>query len=130
MTDHPNLEIARAGYAAFASGELATVMDLFSDDIVWHIGGNNILAGVYEGKEAVLGYLGRLMQETGGSFKNDIHDLLANDEHCVALVSSSSTRGGKSFEGNAVHVLHMRDGKVTEYWSLHEDQSLVDEFWA
>ena len=130
MTDHPNLERARAGYEAFASGDLATVMDLFSDDIVWHSGGNNILAGVYEGKEAVLGYFGRLMQETGGSFKNDIHDLLANDEHGVALVTSSATRGGKSYEENSVHVFHMRDGKVTEYWSFAEDQSLVDEFWA
>lgn len=130
MTDHPNLERARAGYEAFASGDLATVMDLFSDDIVWHSGGNNILAGVYEGKEAVLGYFGRLMQETGGSFKNDIHDLLANDEHGVALVTSSATRGGKSYEENSVHVFHMRDGKMTEYWSFAEDQSLVDEFWA
>ena len=112
------------------AGDLATVMDLFSDDIVWHSGGNNILAGVYEGKEAVLGYFGRLMQETGGSFKNDIHDLLANDEHGVALVTSSATRGGKSYEENSVHVFHMRDGKVTEYWSFAEDQSLVDEFWA
>ncbi len=58
MTDHPNLEIARAGYEAFASGDLAAVSDLLSDDIVWHSGGNNILTGDYEGKEAVLGFFG------------------------------------------------------------------------
>ncbi|MDH3471074.1 MAG: nuclear transport factor 2 family protein [Acidimicrobiia bacterium] len=130
MTDHANLEISRGGYEAFASGDLATVGDLFSDDIVWHSGGNNILTGDYEGKEAVLGFFGRLMQETEGSFKNDIHDMLANDEHGVALVTASATRGGKSFEGRVVHVFHMSDEKMTEFWSFPEDQSLFDEFWA
>ncbi len=130
MTDHPNLERARAGYAAFASGDMTTVSDLLSDDIVWHSGGNNILTGDYVGKEAVLGFFGRLMQESGGSFKNDIHDMLANDDHGVALVAQSATRGGVSFEGNAVHIFHMRDGKMTEFWSFPEDQSKLDELWA
>lgn len=130
MTDHPNLERSRAGYAAFASGDMATLNDLLSEDIVWHSGGNNILTGDYEGKEAVLGFFGRLMQESGGSFKNDIHDILANDEHGVALVTSSATRGGVSFEGNAVHIFHMRDGKMTEFWSFAEDQAKLDELWS
>ena len=130
MTDHPNLERSRAGYAAFASGDMATLSGFLSDDIVWHSGGDNILTGDYEGKEAVLGFFGRLMQESGGSFKNDIHDMLANDEHGVALVTSSATRGGVSLEGNAVHIFHMRDGKMTEFWSFAEDQGKFDELWA
>ena len=130
MTDHPNLEIARAGYEAFASGDLAAVSDLFSENIVWHSGGNNILTGDYVGKEAVLGFFGRLMQETGGSFSNDIHDMLANDDHGVALVHASATRGDKSLEGNTVHIFHMQDGKMTEFWAFPEDQGIVDEFWS
>jgi ketosteroid isomerase-like protein len=130
MTDHPNLEKARAGYEAFATGDLAAVSDLFSDDIVWHSGGSNILTGDYEGKEAVLGYFGMLMQETGGSYSNDIHDMLANDDHGVALVTASATRGGKSLGGRVVHIFHMSDGKMTEFWAFPEDQSVYDEFWA
>ncbi len=130
MTDHPNLEIARAGYEAFARGDMEAVSEVFSDDIVWHSGGNNILTGDYEGKEAVFGFFGVLMQETGGTFSNDIHDMLANDDHCVALVTATATRGDKSFEGNVVHVFHMRDEKMTEFWSFAEDQDLFDEFWG
>jgi hypothetical protein len=129
MTDHPNLEIARTGYEAFARGDLEAVSKIFADDIVWHSGGDNILSGDYEGKEAVFGFFGALMQETGGSYSNDIHDMLANDDHGVALVNASATRGDKSFEGNIVHVFHMRDGKMTEFWSFPEDQDLFDEFW-
>ena len=128
MTDHPNLEIARAGYAAFAAGDLAAVSEFLSDDIVWHAGGNNILTGEYEGKEAALGYLGRLVQETGGTFKADVHDMLANDEHGVALVNASGTRGGKSLEARIVHIFHMRGGKMTEFWAISEDPQLFDEF--
>lgn len=130
MNDHPNLEIARAGYEAFANGDMETVSDLLSDDIVWHSGGDNILTGDYVGKEASLGYLARLMQETGGSFKNDVHDMLANDEHGVALVTASATRGGKSLEGRVVHVFHMRGGKMTEFWTISEDQGMFDDFWS
>jgi ketosteroid isomerase-like protein len=130
MAEHPNLESARAGYAAFATGDMAAVGDLLADDIVWHSGGSNILTGDYEGKEAVFNYFARLMQETGGTFKNEIHDMLANDEHGVALVTFSAARGGKSLEGSIVHVFHMRDGKMTEFWSISEDQAQFDEFWA
>ena len=48
----------------------------------------------------------------------------------TALVTASATRGGKSFQGRVVHVFHMRDGKMTEFWSFPENQSLLDEFWA
>jgi ketosteroid isomerase-like protein len=130
MIDHPNLEIARTGYEAFANGDLATVSDLLSNDIVWHARGNNPLSGDYEGKDAVLGYLGRLMQETGGSFKNDVHDILANDEHGVALVTASATRGGKSIEGHVVHVFHISGGKIEEFWSIPERQGVFDDFWS
>jgi hypothetical protein len=129
MTDHPNLERAHAGYEAFAAGDLAAVSDLLSDDIVWHSGGSNVLTGDYVGKEAVLGFFGLLMQESGGSFRNDVHDMLANDEHGVALVTMSATRGGESFEGRLVHVFHMSGGKMTEFWAIPEDQSGYDEFW-
>lgn len=129
MTDHPNLARAQAGYEAFAAGDLAAVGDLLSEDIVWHSGGANVLTGDYKGKEAVLGFFELLMRESGGSFRNDIHDMLANDEHGVALVINSATRGGKSFEGRVVHIFHMSDGKMTEFWAIPEDQSRYDEFW-
>jgi ketosteroid isomerase-like protein len=130
MTVHPNLVRARAGYEAFATGDLAAVSDLFSDDIVWHSGGSNVLTGDYVGKDAVLGFFGLLVQETGGSFKNDIHDMLANDEHGVALVTVSATRGGRALEFRIVHVFHMSDGKMTEFWAFPEDQRAFDEFWS
>ena len=129
MTDHPNLVIARAGYEAFDRGDMAAVSDLLSDDIVWHSGGSNVLTGDYAGKEAVLDFFSPLMRESGGTYRNDVHDMLANDEHGVALVTVSASRGGESYEGRVIHVFHMSDGKMTEFWSYPEDQSRFDELW-
>lgn len=130
MADHPNLIAARAGYAAFAAGDMATVASLFADDIVWHSSGDNILTGDYEGKEAVFGYFAKLMEETGGTFRNEIHDMLANDDHGVALVTVSATRGDKTLEDRVIHVFHMRDGKMTEFWAFSENQDSFNDFWA
>jgi hypothetical protein len=129
MTDHPNLVIARAGYEAFDRGDMAAVSDLLSDDIVWHSGGSNVLTGDYAGKEAVLDFFSLLMRESGGTYRNDVHDMLANDEHGVALVTVSASRGGEAYEGRVIHVFHMSDGKMIEFWSYPEDQSRFDEFW-
>lgn len=89
-----------------------------------------MLSGDYEGKDAVFGLFGLLAQETGGSFKNEIHDMLGNDDHVVALVNASAVRGGKTLDGNVVHILHLKDGKMTEFWSFPEDQVTFDEFWT
>ena len=127
------LEVYDAGHRDFGENraeELAEKASSLPDDIVWHSGGNNILTGDYEGKEAVLGYMGRLMQETGGTFRNDVHDMLANDEHGIALITVTGTRGDKTLEGRIVHVFHMRDGKMTEFWAFAEDQAQFDEFWS
>jgi ketosteroid isomerase-like protein len=130
MTDHPNLDSARAGYAAFAAGDMAALNDAISDDIVWHSGGSNILSGDYVGKPAVFEFFGRIAEETGGSFTNDIHDMLANDDHGVALVNQAATRGGKTLAAKSIHVFHMKDGKMTEFWAYPEKQEAFDEFWS
>jgi uncharacterized protein len=130
MGEHANVERARRGYAAFASGDIDTVMELFDDDIVWHVGGNNILSGDYKGKEAVFGFFGRLMQETGGSFRQEVHDILANDEHVVVLLQTSAERKGVRVDQRAVDIMHAdADGKITEYWRFSEDSAAVDSLW-
>ncbi|HEX6493738.1 MAG TPA: hypothetical protein VF112_09515 [Candidatus Dormibacteraeota bacterium] len=44
------------------------------------------------------------MQETEGTFKVEVHDILANDEHAVALAVVSGQRQGKSLSDRYTHV--------------------------
>jgi len=50
-----------------------------SQDIVWHMAGTSQLAGDYRGHQQVVGFFGRIMELSGGTFRLDIHDVLAVD---------------------------------------------------
>jgi uncharacterized protein len=118
-----NIEMARKGYAAFNEGDIETAMAGFSDDIVWHGGTRGPLAGDYKGKAAVLAFLMKFGQLTEGSYKAEIHDILANDEHGVVIGVSKATRNGKTFEDKFVDVVHIdADGKAKEFWRFNSDQ--------
>lgn len=59
----------------------------------------------------------------------DPHDVVANDQHAVLLISSHLEREGKApYEQPAVWVAHVDDGKITEIWSFLFNQAAVKEF--
>ena len=127
MAEHPNVTRMKDGYAAFAKGDFAVLDNLFADDVVWHVGGRNQLTGDYRGRDEVYGFFGRLLELTEGTFHIDLHTVFADDEHGVALVATSASRGGKSTRINEAHVYHLRDGKVTEFWDASTDAYALDE---
>ena len=93
----------------------------------WHVGGRNQLTKDYRGRDEVYGFFGRLLELTEGSFHLDLHAVLADDEHGVALVATSASRGGKSVTINEAHVFHLRDGRVTEFWDATTDEAAFND---
>jgi ketosteroid isomerase-like protein len=65
-----------------------------------------------------------------GSVQLELHDVVANDEHAVALQRATGSRKGKEYDALEIDIFHIRDGEVTEFWSFSEDQRLTDEFWS
>lgn len=129
--EHVNVERARRAYEAFSTGDMQTVGELMADDVIWHVAGDSVISGDYKGKDGVFGFFGKLAQETGGTIKIEVHDILANDEHVAALVTNSAERNGKSLKWNAVNISHSdKEGRVTESWSFVEDSQVVQEFFS
>jgi hypothetical protein len=61
----------------------------------------------------------------------DIHDVVGNDDHVVALLNLKWKRNdnGQVFEGRTVQTFHVdAQGRALEVWTLSEDQSAVDRF--
>ena len=125
---HPNEDLLRSAFDAFAKGDMDTLRELTDQDAVWHVPGRSQLAGDYRGVDAILGFLARTMELTGGTFRAELHDVVANDEHAVALYVTRAEREGRTLETKNVLVNHMRDGKFTETWALSDDQYAGDEF--
>jgi ketosteroid isomerase-like protein len=129
VAEHPNVELTRRGYEAFANADLTTLSELIADDVTWHVTGAGPLTGTYHGRDEVFGFFGKLAEETGGTFRLDVHDVLANDEHSVALCTLSASRAGKSIQVPVANVSHVRDGKVTEFWGATADPQASLDFW-
>jgi ketosteroid isomerase-like protein len=127
---HPNAEVARRAYHAFLAGDMATMSELMSDDIVWHSPGSNPLSGTYRGKEEVFGFFAKMAELSDGPMEMDIHDILAGDDHVVGLVTAKAARGDERFESNNAHIMHIADGVLTEFWNFPEDPSAGDAFWS
>jgi uncharacterized protein len=130
MTEHPNAEPIRRSFDAFASGDMATMRSLVAEDTVWHIPGRGPLAGDHYGRDAVFEMFGRLVQASEGTFTQKLHDVLASQDHAVALTYATARRGDHDYDSQDVWVFHLRGGEIAEAWWRPGDLYAADEFWA
>jgi len=128
---HPNEDLVREAYAAFGRGDMDALRDkFFTQDVRYYVTDRSPLAGDYEGVDQVLQFFARIFEMSGGTFSFELHDVLANDEHAVALVTVRGERAGKQLNDNMVQISHLRDGKAYEVWNQATDQYAQDEFWS
>ena len=129
---HPNEELLREAFAAFQRGDLAALQSkYFAEDIRYHVPGRAPVSGEYQGIEEVFGFFGRLFELSGGTLRLELHDVVANDQHGVALFAVRAEREGRQLAGNEVLISHFSpEGKATEVWTQPVDQYAADEFWS
>lgn len=123
MPEHPNTGVVRTLYGV--SGGSEAVAQLFHEDAVWHLPGRHPVSGEHRGRDAVLA----AMRYFDG-IQLEVHDVLADDEHVVALLRARGNRKGREYDALEVDVFHLRAGRIAEFWSFSQDQRLTDEFWS
>jgi ketosteroid isomerase-like protein len=126
MADHPNAQIARTGLEAFNAGDRETFASTVHDDVTWHAPGNNRFSGDFVGKAAALDRFREQMEAGVKLGFSDLHDVVANDDHVVALLTVTVTGPGGEASGRSVFVMHMRDGKLAEFWAMNDNQAEFD----
>jgi ketosteroid isomerase-like protein len=115
---------------ALKRGDYEAGLELFAEDVVWHLPGRGPVAGDHEGKGAVLAAMRRFEKLSGGRMNIELHDVLGNEEHVAVLLRATGERGEKRYDALEVDVYHVRDGLIREFWSIAEDQVATDEFWS
>jgi hypothetical protein len=126
---HPNEEALRKADAAQVAGDIPGMLELFSDDVVFHVGGRSNMAGDGKGKDQLVESYGRFIQALGEIVEMKTHDLLANDTHGVQLQSTTAQRDGKRITINGIALFHFDNGKVTEAWFNDEDPYAADAWY-
>ena len=129
---HRNEELLREAFAAFQRGDMEALQTrYFADDIRYHVAGRSPVSGDYEGTAQVLGLFGRLFELSGGTLRIELHDVLANDEHGVALFALRAERAGRQLNDNEILISHPTpDGKAAEVWTVSSNPDAFDEFWS
>jgi uncharacterized protein len=124
MSAHENERVARELGEAFDRRDMARIDALLADDLIWHEIGR---AEPRHGKEALRAVApGAADYEVTGT----VHDVLASDDHAIALVEAKATRGGKTLTYRTAEIYHIRDGKVVERWAFSDDTAAITAFFA
>ena len=127
---HANEELIRKGFAAFNSGDAATLASVFSEDVVWRPAGQGRLAGAKEGLAATMGYFGQLAEGSGGTLRADLKDVLADDSHAYTLHHGTASHNGRSLTLDVVIAFTIAGGVVTAAQEHLTDTTAWDEFFA
>jgi ketosteroid isomerase-like protein len=104
---------------------MAIVDAFMADDIIWHeIGRPEPRRGKDELRAAMM------EGGPGQTITYDLHDVIANDDHAIALGTATATRGGKTLVYRTAEVFHIRDGKAVERWAFSDDTAAITAFFA
>lgn len=126
-----NLETLQTGYHALVTSDLGVMIGLLADDVKAHVPGKSVVAGEYEGLEAVVGYVSKLLELSDATLRFETHAVLAAGDHGIVLINDKAEREGKEpLDMNNVHVWHVGDGKLREIWIFPGDLYVWDEFWS
>jgi uncharacterized protein len=124
-----NEAIVRRIFDAFARKEGLALRGLFADDAVWSVPGRGVMAGTYEGREAIFRFLAKLPKETNGTYSSELFDVLASDSRAAALYRARGARRGRALELDQVLLFSIENGLVRHVLALPSDPDAFEAFW-
>jgi ketosteroid isomerase-like protein len=127
---HPHIELLQRLFAAFAAHDLDAIGEALHADVVWETAGRSRLAGRRVGVGAVLSQLARSSELSGGTYRIEVEDIAAGEDHAVVLYRGHATVGGRAASFGMVNVYAIADGRITSVQAVPVDLYAFDEFWS
>jgi uncharacterized protein len=127
---HPHAVVLEKLYADFSRGDFAAVLAACGDQVTFQIPGKSKLAGKYDKSNFVPGFAAKLKELSGDTFKTEVHDILASEQHAVVLASDHLMRDGKSVTYRTAHVWRFEGGKPVAWYEYPRDLYHFDSLWT
>ncbi|WP_439400308.1 nuclear transport factor 2 family protein (plasmid) [Bradyrhizobium sp. PMVTL-01] len=125
-----NSATIRKAYSDFAQGNIPSVFAVFDAGITWHVPGHGPLSGEYTGHDQIGAFFQHTMELSAGAFSIDVHNVLADNDLVVALVTVHAQRNGLSASFPEIHVWRMKNGKAIDFREYQGDEQREDLFWS
>ncbi len=107
-----NLDTAKSAYAAFGSGDMATLQESFAEDAVWVTSDELPLGGETRGRDAILANFAQI-PNYWSSFSVEPEEFIDAGEWVIVRGTQRATSDKGSFEAPFAHLLkYDADGKA------------------
>ena len=90
-----NIDRVKKGFEAFAASDMATLSALFDADARWRSEPTGILAGNYDGRDAIFAMFAQVGQETAGTFRSIPSTMAASGDKVFVQCDVTGDRKGR-----------------------------------
>jgi ketosteroid isomerase-like protein len=129
MSSQRNAGLIRSLIADFQRGDLAAVRAHFAADAVWDLPGRGVLAGEYKGPDAIVGFLARSFELSGGTLRLEVLDVLASDSGGAHVQRVTADHQGRRLDCVEVLAHGIIDGKIVHTYH-RPDPYAIDAFFS
>ena len=126
---NPNTTLARRMVEAFQRGDLAAVGACFAPDAVWELPGRSPVAGEHKGPDAILAFLAKAFELSGGTLTLEVIDILGSDWGAVQVQHVRAEHGGRRLDCVEVIAHEIVDGLIVRTYH-RPDQYAIDAFFG
>jgi ketosteroid isomerase-like protein len=125
MSNSPIAVRYREFTANLVAGNTDGAAELIADDVEWFgIGSSTPIRG----RDAVVEQFGFVSQY---AMDIEVHDVVANDDHLIALLNVTVTKDGEVFTYRTAEVHHVNgDGQITQRWAFSDDTQAIVNFFS
>jgi ketosteroid isomerase-like protein len=117
--------------AFYAGGPGAPLREVLTDDVVWHVPGENAIAGVYSGIDAVMEYFARRRDIAARTFRMHPGELLVGEgEHVAVLTDGTAVLHGTEQRWSTLGLYRLRGNRIAACWLLPLDPAQFDRVWG
>jgi ketosteroid isomerase-like protein len=129
-THRDRLATAQQFLTHISRGDVMQGIGLLSENVTYRAQGNNALAGLFTGRDAVIRHLTDLVERTKGTFEAfKWDDWLIGEHHVAGLSSIHAQSHGRIYKGRSVTVLGFTMAEQIEHITVFfEDQGAIDRF--
>ena len=131
--DHA-LSVLRALHDAqnvmYSGGEMDDVRALLTEEIEWHVPGENAITGDYHGADEVVDYFNRRRAIASSTLRLHPGEILVGDNHVAVLTDGTAMFGGVEHRWSTVGLYLLRGQQIAACWLLPLDQQAFDRAWT